>query len=159
LIFDDLERRKIDISNILGYINFFVEHQGLKAILIANEDELIIHDRYNQIKEKLIGKTFCILPDFNNALSSFVESLSNEELKKFLRDNTQLIHDLYVRSQYENLRNLKQIILEFGRLFDRLPEKAQNKSKFLQDILQILMAFSIEIKRGNMLTEDINPSC
>jgi KAP family P-loop domain len=40
LIFDDLERCKIDLGNILGYINSFVEHQGLKVIIIANEDEL-----------------------------------------------------------------------------------------------------------------------
>ncbi|WP_419676122.1 P-loop NTPase fold protein [Aliarcobacter butzleri] len=40
LIFDDLERCSINIINLLGYINFFVEHQSYKVILIANEKEL-----------------------------------------------------------------------------------------------------------------------
>jgi Cdc6-like AAA superfamily ATPase len=44
LIFDDLERCKIDLGNILGYINSFVEHQGLKVIIIANEVELLRTD-------------------------------------------------------------------------------------------------------------------
>lgn len=69
LIFDDLERCKIDISNLLGYINNFVEHDDLKVIIVANEDELLKPDinnsskdnsstSYKVIKEKLIGKTF-----------------------------------------------------------------------------------------------------
>lgn len=64
LIFDDLERCKIDLSNILGYINYFVEHQELKVILVANEDELLKNDSYKVIKEKLIGKTFGVSLDF-----------------------------------------------------------------------------------------------
>ena len=41
LIFDDLERCQIDIGNILGYINYFVEHQGIKVVLVANEEQLL----------------------------------------------------------------------------------------------------------------------
>lgn len=47
LCFDDLERAKIDIGQILGFINNFVEHDNIKTILIANEEEIIS----NQLKE------------------------------------------------------------------------------------------------------------
>lgn len=40
LIFDDLERCKIPINDLLGYINQFVEHQNLKVIILANEKEI-----------------------------------------------------------------------------------------------------------------------
>ncbi|MFK4167311.1 P-loop NTPase fold protein [Paenibacillus lautus] len=40
LCFDDLERANIDITDIMGYINNFVEHDGVKAIIISNEDEI-----------------------------------------------------------------------------------------------------------------------
>ncbi len=40
LIFDDLERCNININAVLGYINNFVEHDGLKTIIIANESEI-----------------------------------------------------------------------------------------------------------------------
>ena len=40
LIFDDLERCKIPINDLLGYINQFVEHLNLKVIIVANEKEI-----------------------------------------------------------------------------------------------------------------------
>ncbi len=46
LVFDDLERCQIGIGNLLGYINSFVEHQGLKVILVANEEKLLKNDKY-----------------------------------------------------------------------------------------------------------------
>jgi len=156
LIFDDLERCKIDLSNILGYINYFVEHQGIKVILVANEDELLKDSSYQVIKEKLIGKTFGISLDFNGALENFI-SMTEENLsvRTFLCKNTNLIRDLYAKAGYENLRNLKQVILDFERIFSILPDKAKNKPEILQDILSILMIFSIEIKRGVMLPKNI----
>ncbi len=39
-IFDDLERCDCQINEILGYINSFVEHEGLKVILVANQKEI-----------------------------------------------------------------------------------------------------------------------
>jgi KAP family P-loop domain len=164
LIFDDLERCKIDLGNILGYINSFVEHQGLKVIIIANEDELFKRDNgnlpsgYKAIKEKLIGKTFGISPDLHGALEDFIGKVEVEkaELKRFLTINTKVIEDVYKKAEHENLRNLKQIILDFERIFKMLPKKAKDKPEFLQDLLKSLMAFSIEIKRGMMLPEDIN---
>ena len=40
LIFDDLERANLDINMCLAYINSFVEHHGIKVIIIANENEI-----------------------------------------------------------------------------------------------------------------------
>lgn len=40
LIFDDLERCECDINQVLGYINNFVEHEGVKVIVVANEAEI-----------------------------------------------------------------------------------------------------------------------
>ena len=182
LIFDDLERCQIDISNLLGYINYFVEHDDLKVIIIANEDELLNSDTndsssndfssknsssknssddnsstsYQVIKEKLIGKTFGVSLDFEGALESFISIVDNSDVKQFLSDNIELIESLYKKAKFENLRCLKQIILDFDRIYKVLPEKATSKPEILQDILKVLMAFSIEIKRGNMFAADIS---
>lgn len=40
LIFDDLERCDCPINEILGYINTFVEHNGMKVIIVANQKEI-----------------------------------------------------------------------------------------------------------------------
>lgn len=156
LIFDDLERCQINIGNLLGYINYFVEHQGLKVILVANEDKLLENSNYKDIKEKLIGKSFHVVLDFDGALQDFIQECNNPDIKSFLSKNKELIEELYQQAEYENLRSLKQIILDFERIFQELPEKAKNQSELLQDILKLLTAFSIEIKRGRLLPENIS---
>ncbi|MEC4884339.1 MAG: P-loop NTPase fold protein [Scytonema sp. PMC 1070.18] len=88
LIFDDLERCQIDISNLLGYINYFVEHQDLKVIIIANEDEILKHNssdlakKYKTIKEKLIGKTFAVSLNFEGALENFITGIKDLDISK-----------------------------------------------------------------------------
>jgi len=164
LIFDDLERCNIDVASLLGYINHFVENQDMKVVLVANEEELIENNKekltksnnYKFIKEKLIGKTFTISPDFEGALKTFVSNINNSESKIFLSKNAELIKELYKQSGHENLRNLKQILLDFERIFIDLPEKVSSSSEALTDILKELTAFSVEIGRGNLNPKLIN---
>ncbi|MEQ9233187.1 P-loop NTPase fold protein [Coleofasciculus sp. E2-BRE-01] len=155
LIFDDLERCKIELGSILGYINYFVEHQDLKVVIIANEDELLKESSYKDIKEKLIGKTFGVTLDFEGALENFITVANNSDVRQFLSDNTQLLQKLYEEAESENLRILKQVVLEFDRIFEKLPDKAKNKLEFLKDILNILTVFSLEIKSGRLLPKQI----
>jgi hypothetical protein len=76
IVFDDVERCAIPICHLLGYINKFVEHGGFKVILVANENEILEREKadesnlnaYRRIKEKLIGKTFEIVPEIESAL-------------------------------------------------------------------------------------------
>jgi hypothetical protein len=156
LIFDDLERCKIDLINLLGYINYFVEHQDLKVILVANEEVLRDVDEYQSIKEKLIGKTFGISLDFEGALENFISIVKYQNVRQFLSENSILIKDLYKAADYKNLRILKQVTLDFERIYIDLPEKAKNKPVLLLDLLRLLIVFSIEIKRGAILPKDIN---
>ncbi|MBE9115518.1 NTPase [Lusitaniella coriacea LEGE 07157] len=156
LIFDDLERCQININNLLGYINYFVEHQGLKVILVTNEEELAkISDDYGNIKEKLIGKTFEVSLDFENALNCFITEIDNKSAKGILSKNVELIKDLYLQAEYKNLRALRQILLDFERIFKALPEQAKNIEELVRDILELLTVFSIEIKRGKMKSNGI----
>ena len=55
MVFDDLERAKLSPVEVLGYINQFIEQEGRKAVLIANEAEAERNDvRYRQLREKVI---------------------------------------------------------------------------------------------------------
>ncbi len=40
LVFDDLERSLIEVKEVLGYINKFVEHESVPTIIVANENEI-----------------------------------------------------------------------------------------------------------------------
>ncbi len=160
LIFDDLERCSINIENILGYINDFVDSQDLKVVIIANEGE-INNDRdkqekYNKTKEKLIGKTFDVFPDLSGALHTSINQISNSQVKEILTKNLALLQELYLQAECKNLRILNQVILDFQRIFEGLPEKAQNKSKLVEEVLELLIIFSIEIACARLHPQEIS---
>lgn len=82
LVFDDLERCELGLQVILGYMNYFIEKDGYKVIIVADEDKIITKessdgDKYNyvDIKEKLIGKTVQVEPDVSNVFDNFVNEL------------------------------------------------------------------------------------
>ncbi|MFN6485408.1 MULTISPECIES: P-loop NTPase fold protein [unclassified Nostoc] len=156
VIFDDLERCSMNIVNILGYINSFVEQKELKVIIVTDETKLEKNSEYTTIKEKLVGKTFAIYLEFDQALENFLKGVSNRDASEFLSNSTSLIQNLYNQAQCENLRILKQVVLDFERIFDVLPERAKNKPELLQEVLKFLTPFSIEIRHGKMLPTDIS---
>jgi hypothetical protein len=158
LIFDDLERCNIELEILLGYINNFVEHQGLKVILVANEDEILSADqeenKYARIKEKLIGKTFEINTEFENALKAFVKQrqLDNNASKvgNFLLDNSDKVEKIFQDFCYNNLRTLDKICLDFSIIYEFMPEKITNKDGLILNVLIFCVILSIEINNGNI---------
>ena len=88
-------------------------------------------------------------------MEDFIEKVDNSEIRNIFKDNTRLIEEIYQKAEYRNLRSLKQIILDFERIFQEIPNEAKDKPELLKDILKILTAFSIEIKRGNILPKGI----
>ncbi|MFY9084444.1 P-loop NTPase fold protein [Aliarcobacter cryaerophilus] len=151
LIFDDLERCSINIINLLGYINFFVEHQSYKVIIIANEEELEKTEKYTQIKEKLIGKTFEFKTNSSLAYDSFLNELKNTNKVKenILEKEKENILELFEKSQSNNLRALRQTLLDFERFYDEVLVNHQSKEELIKDILYWFFLFSFEIRQGN----------
>ncbi len=60
LCFDDLERANVDVIDILGYINNFVEHDGIKTILICNEKELATKFKNTNVEMKTLIATYIL---------------------------------------------------------------------------------------------------
>lgn len=167
LVFDDLERCSIPIINILGYLNQLVENEDIKVIILANEDELLKNSGfsneidkakmypYKVIKEKLIGKTFEVQTDVDSAIKCFIDQLESGELKEFLRSYNDFLKDLFKRSTYNNLRHLRQTILDFERFYEFLPKHSLTKKDLIENILDVFFALSFEVKKGEINVEDI----
>jgi hypothetical protein len=60
LCFDDLERANVDVIDILGYINNFVEHDGIKTIVICNEKELATKFKNTNVEFKTFIATYIL---------------------------------------------------------------------------------------------------
>ena len=200
LCFDDLERANVDVIDILGYINNFVEHDHIKTIIICNEKELstklksnnlemktfiatymldkqgellktdkpivekiksqieYVFDKaneYERIKEKLIGETFEYIPKFDYIINGILMRYeSDQELIRFLRENTNIIISTFNKSGTRNLRILKHALNDFQKVFEMTSKNYPNISnRVIQTMLIFTIAISFEIKAGK-ITKD-----
>ncbi|GIM48487.1 hypothetical protein DNHGIG_40360 [Collibacillus ludicampi] len=130
ICFDDLERSKINVEELFGYVNGFVERDGLKVIFIANEKDILAkHEnkvRYLEIKEKVIrftlkfqSHTETIMPELIN------ETIKNDQdLQNFLLINSDRISS-YCRSVGAlNMRMIKHALEMFGSIWAHVHDKA-----------------------------------
>ena len=60
LCFDDLERANVDVIDILGYINNFIEHDHIKTIIICNEKELSTKLKSSNLEMKTFIATYLL---------------------------------------------------------------------------------------------------
>lgn len=164
LIFDDLERCKLDVDSVLGYINTFVEEQRSKVIILANEEEVngkyraseeAVDDKYRGVKEKVVGQTLTVRFDLHGAIKPFSSAITAEKARQSLIANAAIIEEIYAKADYENLRSLKQIMFNFERIFNALPSEAQIAQGIIEDLIRSLTALSIEVQKGDLLPKEI----
>lgn len=82
LIFDDIERCEMPITELLGYINEFVEHKSMKTIIIANEKEILKKKMYsnNELKYLVAENKMLDIPIEKNRIDDIF--YKNNKLEK-----------------------------------------------------------------------------
>ena len=80
LCFDDLERANVDVIDILGYINNFVEHDHIKTIIICNEKELSTKLKSSNLEMKTFIATYLLdkQGELNKADKPMVEKIQEK---------------------------------------------------------------------------------
>ena len=158
LIFDDLERCKMPMSEVLGYINGFVEHEGLKAIILANETEIrtYVELRYDEIREKLIGQTLTVSAPAGEAFDAFVSQVSHEATKGFLKRHREAVLALHTQGGRGNLRTLKHAMWDFEKIGSQLEERHWRKEESVLKIMKGLMAITMEYRAGELNEDDLS---
>lgn len=160
VVFDDLERCSMKIKEVLGYINGFSEHDDCKVIILADDTKIGLNDEgerieYGLIKEKLIGKTFEVRPEFDAAYKSFVAALSDPDLRRLFTKEASEIRLIFEQSKSNNLRTLQRAIWDFERLCKVLLKKHINHKLAMRDIIRVFFAFSFEIKTRNLKLDEV----
>lgn len=174
LIFDDLERCSIQLNDLFGYINEFVEHHSCKVIILTDERKIqpaitksekdtnnsenkAEKPDYKDFKEKLIGQTFSLSPDIDNAIVNFIND--SNELKEFYHHNSNLLRDFFWASDIQNLRIFKQVLLDFERFVNAFDITIKSHKKFKLYQINLIAHFLIvyfEYKSGNRDIGKIN---
>lgn len=158
LIFDDLERCVMPLGEILGFINQFVEHDGYRVVVLANEegDSLGNPSGFATIKEKVIGRTFQIQPNAPAALDHFLKEVSSRKAHSILDTKHDEILAVFQRAKYDNLRQLRQAIFDFSDIWDCIYSDGLNqKSEFVSSLLNDVLSLSMEHRAGSLTIPDI----
>lgn len=176
LIFEDLERSNIEIIKLLGYINNLVEQDGVKVLLIANENEILnksseILDfteiekyscekadenniscnvqlqKYLRIKEKTVSDTIYFKNDYCKVVKSIINIFSNEKLHTIIDKDFIGELALIVRENcHKNFRTFIFATQKTVDIFDKIEESCEDN--FLKCIYLGIIYFSAKIKIG-----------
>ena len=109
LCFDDLERANVDVIDILGYINNFVEHDNIKTIIICNEKELSTKLKNSNLEMKTFIATYLL--DKENKLNI----KTDKPMVERIRDTIEYVFDK--ANDYERIK--EKLV---GETFEYAPE-------------------------------------
>lgn len=134
IIFEDLERTGIDILKFLGYTNNLVEQDGIKVLLVANEDEIfqyqtkdgkIIFEKdfekvlfFQEFKRGITGKDDKSNIELTDVTKQYIRTKekSISDTLTYTSDNKMAINNIISRfddkwlSEYKNEESLSEII-------------------------------------------------
>lgn len=153
LIFDDLERSRIELKDVLGAINFYIEQKGFRVIVIAHDNE--VKDEFKKMKEKTFGQVLQVVPDVDNAFESFLERNPNTQYKHFVREHQQTILEVFSQSEEKSLRILKHTVEDLGRVYSGLANHHTSHKKAMCEMVSLFSALDIEVRRGFLIAEDL----
>ena len=147
LVFDDLERCNCDVNEVLGYINNFVEHDGIKVILVANEKE--------------IGKSYeCKNLELRYLLASEGNIAIDDKDNKF-KENTKLsLTELNTESKDEVKKEVEISIDELKRRAKIIFDEDTIYKKVKEKLIGITIKYepSLEEIQKKLISEYVNDS-
>lgn len=162
-IFDDIERCDIEISELLGYLNVFIETEEHKVILVANEEKL--KDRwtqqesptpYKEAKEKLVSRTYKIQTCPSDVFDSTLNKVKNKSAVDILKRRKQQFIKIFRAADYNNLRILQYILWDFSCLYGHLPSTAFDNESFSKNFINQYLMLSIEVNAGQITPENFD---
>ena len=166
LILEDVERSNISVTSLLGYVNGLVERDGVKVLLVANENEILrkterkmefdfskISDNkksdntekkvpeevklYLRIKEKTISDTIQFNGDFEQAVEQIIKGFDNYKLNMIFQRNQELYK--MVSNTVRNIcgKNLRTFIFAIQKTVDIIDKMDSND--YEDDFFECLM--------------------
>ena len=147
--FDDLERAAIPVKDALGYINRFIEQHGSHVLILANELQ-IEDEKYKTVKEKVVGKTYVLKPDIDEALNSIWASL-NKKKHTLLDAHRQVIQKAISSCEPINLRSAIQAVDNCNIILHRLEKLPALAHKAVSSVMLMSCAMTMEDKTNKEL--------
>ena len=136
LVFDDMERSRIDLSELLGCINEYCENKHFNTILIADSEAFAEADPKNvnavrEAREKAVAYSLYHYPDFERVVHQVIteRSWKTEEYAEYLKGHEQTVLSLFGQElpeaidekvplgKHHNIRSLITALESFYRVY------------------------------------------
>ncbi|KTS78223.1 hypothetical protein NS274_07810 [Pseudomonas oryzihabitans] len=152
IVFDDLERCSMKISDVLGFINSLVEHENLKVIILANEKEIPTAqlDEYSRQKEKLVGKTVEVRANPTDVLDKLVGEMKLGPARDVVLLQKADLLAAFSASKKPNYRNLRAILADFERLVGVVETRLGGAPEALKELLLYMIATGCETRSAEL---------
>jgi len=180
LVYDDLERVKMDPVELLGMVNDFCENQKFNTILVSGSDEMLermMEDAttYHMLREKTISQSLRYIPDFTAILRSILQRRTwpSEDYAQYLSAHEALILDVFASDRiqqlkslpaaadgkYHNLRSLTKGLESFYRIYHHMQEAgAAVPDTHLYSFLAYYLAAKSGLRKGGELVLEFDDS-
>lgn len=150
LVFDDFERCKIGVIDLLGIINTYVEDKGIKTVIIASEDNIKDEENYKTFKEKVVERTVKLDVEYRRIQQEMIGNYKakTSEYTEFLKTESPKLFQVFEESETRNLRTFKSCLIDFERVYElwcrlKLPTDGMGGA------LYVFAAYLFEVKGGN----------
>ena len=155
LVFDDLERSCLELKDLLGVINIYVEQYKFQVIVITHDDKL--EEEFKGLKEKLFGQTILVTPQANEAFDKFVSGFEKSDSLAFtfIKSHRNDIIRLFDESGAMSLRVLRHVIEDLGRLHGVLSEDNLANAQAMTELVCLFCALNIEVRMGRLGEDEL----
>jgi len=154
VVLDDLERLKPDLLvEILGFVNQLVEHNQIKVIISANENDIlgttdtVQLDGYRRYLEKVVRHKLLFTLDFQEIGNEIISSCG------LVKDNHNIILEAFRKGESSNLRTL-QFVSRMAIHIDDFISKGSIEKSAKQTLKNLAVYFfatmAIDLKAGRM---------
>lgn len=154
VVFDDLERAGIGVERALALINGYVERDGMRVVVIANEDE-IDDGKYKIWKEKVIGKTLGICADADEVINSVGAGLPSGIVKNYVVRNVSKIAEVVRASTYPNFRSVKNLVWDAHRVASALDESLVTREGVVESLVLFSVGIGAELRAGKLTSMEV----
>ena len=167
IIFEDIERSSINLADFMGYVNNLVEQDGIKVLLVANEDEIFrcsqrtdndeLEEKtysnylpgakeYIRFKEKTVGDTIKFYPSLEESIEAILGMFEGDLFDLVVKDNvkcicTKIIDNVMLLKSIDTI-NLRSLIYACQKTIDMFERITSNADKdFLEHVFMSHIAF------------------
>lgn len=154
VVFDDLERAGIGVERALALINGYVERDGIRVVVIANESEIRC-EKYKAWKEKVVGKTLLICADADEVLHSIGVELDSGIVKNYLLSNISKVSEVVRSSTYPNFRSVRNLIVDAHRITSHLDRRLAALPGVVESLILFSVGIGAEFRAGKLTAAEI----